>query len=235
MIRRGKVVPEKINLERVQASKEFPEARRGKQETRDHLLQAAMVLFAQKGYRGTSVRAVASAAGVTTGAFYSNFSSKRDIYLAIIDEIMKTMQTIVDRTVEETIEVMKRTERAKFSHEILYSPIRRLLDLARNHEALMHIVRREGLGHDPDFQHDIDLVWERLVSAARSALDRYVRAGFAKSYDTDLVARAVVSMAIAMSVHDIETKGERRDDIVSLIAAMLHGGVSQWVAWKEGP
>ncbi len=73
----------------------------------------------------------------------------------------------------------------------------------------------------------------RAVSACREALDRYVEAGFAKSFDTDLTARALVSMMISMSLHDVLTNGDRREDIVSLIAAMLHGGVSQWVAWKE--
>jgi AcrR family transcriptional regulator len=209
------------------------EQRRGKEETRAQLLKAAMGLFAQKGYRGTSVRDVAAAAGVTTGAFYSNFHSKREIYLAIIEEIMAAIKQIVDETVVETLEVMRKTERTRFSREILVRPIGRLLDLAREHEALVHIMRREGLGHDPEFQRDIDRVWERLVSAARSALDRYVQAGFAKGYDTDLVARALVSMAIAMSLYDVETHGERRQDIVGLLAAMLHGGVSQWVAWKE--
>jgi AcrR family transcriptional regulator len=210
------------------------EQRRGKQETREQLLRASMELFAQKGYRGTSVRTIAAAAGVTTGAFYSNFNSKREIYLAIIDEIMKTVQSIVDETVVATITAMQKTQRWKFSYELLYPPIRRLLELAQKHEALMQIMRREGLGHDPEFQRDIDVVWERLVAQAKRALDRYVQAGFAKSYDTDLVARAMVSAAIAMSLYDVETKGQRREDIVSLIAAMLHGGTSQWVAWKDG-
>lgn len=69
--------------------------------------------------------------------------------------------------------------------------------------------------------------------AARRALDMYVEAGFAKPYDTELVARALVPMSIAMSLYDQQTGGKRRTEIVSLLASMLQGGASQWVAWAE--
>lgn len=217
-----------------EAAKES-EPRRGKKETRDALLKAAMELFAEKGYRGTSVRTVAAKAGVTTGAFYSNFRSKRDIYIAIIEEITNTVNEMVDETTIEIINVMKSNSGLKMNKDLLYPPINRLLEEAYRHEAVMQIMRREGLGRDPEFQRDIDRVWDRLVRSARRALDMYIEAGFAHKYDTDLVARAMVSVAIAMSLHDVQTKGRRREDLVSLLAAMLHGGVTQWVHWqKEG-
>jgi AcrR family transcriptional regulator len=225
-------MPRKIKAGR-NNRKPAPEWRRGKEETRETLVLAAFELFAQKGYRGTSVRDLASAAGVTTGAFYSNFRSKRDIYIAIIDKITGTVQVIVDETAREIIEVMKKRGNAHMDYELLRRPIHRLLEEAERHQSLMHILRREGLGHDPDFQMDIDRVWERFVAAAKAALDMYVNAGFAKPYDTELVARALVPMSIAMSLYDQQTNAARRSDIVSLLASMLQGGASQWVAWSE--
>ena len=213
--------------------KTAPEWRRGKEETKEQLIVAAMDLFAQKGYRGTSVRDLAAAAGVTTGAFYSNFRSKRDIYIAIIDKITSTIQVMVDETAREVIELMKKRGDAHMEYELLRRPIHRLLDEANRHNSLMQILRREGLGLDPDFQRDIDRVWERFVLAAKNALDIYVEAGFAKSYDTDLVARALVPMGIAMSLYDAQTNGQRRGEIVSLLAAMLQGGATQWMAWRD--
>ena len=209
------------------------EWRRGKEETKEHLITAALELFARKGYRGTSVRDLAADAGVTTGAFYSNFRSKRDIYIAIIDKITSTIQVMVDETAREVIELMKKRGDAHMEYELLRRPINRLLDEAARHESLMLILRREGLGQDPEFQRDIDRVWERFVAAAKNALDMYVEAEFAKPYDTELVARALVPMSIAMSLYDVQTKGERREDIVSLLASMLHGGATQWMMWRE--
>jgi len=221
----------KTNNKQLKPSLEW---RRGKEETREILITAALELFARKGYRGTSVRDLAAGAGVTTGAFYSNFRSKREIYIAIIDKITSTVQVMVDETAREIIEVLKKRGNPHMDYELLRRPISRLLDEAARHDALMQILRREGLGRDPEFQRDIDRVWERFVLAAKNALDVYVQAGFAKKpYDTELMARALVPMSIAMGLYDAQTRGERRADIVSLLASMLQGGASQWLVWRE--
>lgn len=60
-----------------------PERRRAM--TREHLLEAAAVVFARDGYHGASLDDVAAAAGFTKGAVYSNFKSKEDLFLALID------------------------------------------------------------------------------------------------------------------------------------------------------
>jgi AcrR family transcriptional regulator len=56
--------------------------------TRQDLLAAAAREFARNGYHATSVDMVAEAAGYTKGAVYSNFASKEDLFLALIDEYM---------------------------------------------------------------------------------------------------------------------------------------------------
>jgi AcrR family transcriptional regulator len=47
-------------------------------------MEAATELFAERGYSGTSVDAIADRAGMTTGALYSNFSGKREVFLSAL-------------------------------------------------------------------------------------------------------------------------------------------------------
>jgi len=58
-----------------------PERRR--QQTREHLLAAAAQVFAERGFHGASLDEVATVAGFTKGAVYSNFKSKEDLFLAL--------------------------------------------------------------------------------------------------------------------------------------------------------
>lgn len=58
-----------------------PERRR--LQTRDHLLAAAAQVFAQRGYHGATLDEVATVAGFTKGAVYSNFKNKEDLFLAL--------------------------------------------------------------------------------------------------------------------------------------------------------
>jgi AcrR family transcriptional regulator len=55
-----------------------------REETRQHLLDAAQRLIAKKGLSTASVEDIAEAAGYTRGAFYSNFGSKDDLFLELL-------------------------------------------------------------------------------------------------------------------------------------------------------
>ena len=57
-----------------------------KAQTRDLLLEAAAKVFARRGFHGASVEEIADEAGFSTGALYSNFSGKEDLFLALLDE-----------------------------------------------------------------------------------------------------------------------------------------------------
>jgi AcrR family transcriptional regulator len=56
-----------------------------KANTRERLLDAARAVFASSGFHGASVEEIASAAGFSTGALYSNFQGKEDLFLALME------------------------------------------------------------------------------------------------------------------------------------------------------
>lgn len=60
-----------------------PSARR--LETRTRLLDGATLVFAEEGLRGASVESICQRAGFSRGAFYSNFSSKEELFIALLD------------------------------------------------------------------------------------------------------------------------------------------------------
>jgi AcrR family transcriptional regulator len=66
-----------------------PAVRRSREEqqaaTRESVLAAATAIFLANGFHGTTIAEVASAAGFTSGAIYSNFASKEDLVLAVLD------------------------------------------------------------------------------------------------------------------------------------------------------
>lgn len=57
-----------------------------RENSREQLLNAAAKVFAERGYRGASVEAIASEAGVTKGALYWNFDSKADLFFSLLEE-----------------------------------------------------------------------------------------------------------------------------------------------------
>ncbi|WP_411288548.1 TetR/AcrR family transcriptional regulator [Phenylobacterium sp.] len=55
-----------------------------KQQTRSKVLAAARRLFSQQGYEGATIRDIAAAAGMSTGAVFANFSDKSDLFREIM-------------------------------------------------------------------------------------------------------------------------------------------------------
>ena len=54
---------------------------------REQLLAVALEVFARQGFHGTSMNDVADAAGVTKPVLYQHFRSKRELYLALLEEV----------------------------------------------------------------------------------------------------------------------------------------------------
>ena len=62
-------------------------------DTKEKLFEAAAEVFEQQGIGSASIEAIASAAGMTRGAFYSNFGSKDDLIIAMLeDHVERSLQ-----------------------------------------------------------------------------------------------------------------------------------------------
>src|SRR5207249_249226 len=55
-------------------------------ETRQQLFEAAAKVFQETGIGAASIDAIAEAAGLTRGAFYSNFANKDELIVAMLED-----------------------------------------------------------------------------------------------------------------------------------------------------
>lgn len=74
---------------------------RRRAETRDRLLTAAYEAFAEEGFGKATVERVCERAGFTRGAFYSNFGSLDELFLAMWEQRSAAMLADVRRMLDE--------------------------------------------------------------------------------------------------------------------------------------
>ncbi len=71
-----------------------------KQRTREKIVAAAKALFAERGYEGATIRDIAKAAGMSTGAVFASFTDKSDLFTEIADaehaELLSAMRAASD-------------------------------------------------------------------------------------------------------------------------------------------
>ncbi len=53
-------------------------------DAEQRIIDAAVSLFGERGYHGTSIRAISEAARVSVGAIYHHYPSKEDVFIAIV-------------------------------------------------------------------------------------------------------------------------------------------------------
>ncbi|MBR0716829.1 TetR/AcrR family transcriptional regulator [Bradyrhizobium liaoningense] len=88
-------------------------------DTRDKLFEAAARVFEAEGIGGASIEAIAAAAGFTRGAFYSNFKSKDELIIAMIEDhveqsIKRNLDLLAEHTdLDEFLAALKAMDRSK--------------------------------------------------------------------------------------------------------------------------
>jgi AcrR family transcriptional regulator len=105
-----------MNVNRGEKQLERRPARRTQAErsqaTRDALIEAARLLFAERGYAGVGTEEIVRAAGVTRGALYHHFDGKRELFAALYERIeVELAQRIatgaLERGAAEPLEAMR--------------------------------------------------------------------------------------------------------------------------------
>jgi len=65
-------------------------------ERREQLLEVALQVFATRGFHQTSMNDVADAAGVTKPVLYQHFTSKRALYLELLELVSQRLMHVID-------------------------------------------------------------------------------------------------------------------------------------------
>ena len=89
-------------------------------DTKERILEAALELFAQNGYLGTSMNDIAARLGFTKAALYKHYASKQEI----LDRIVERMNRLDDERAEAY--EMPEAETDGFAEAYMHTPIQRI-------------------------------------------------------------------------------------------------------------
>lgn len=83
---------------------------------RRQIMQEAAKLFGSRGFEATTIRDIASAAGILGGSIYYHFGSKEDIFLAVHSAGMETITNSVLEAIEGIDDPWQQLEAAAVAH-----------------------------------------------------------------------------------------------------------------------
>src|SRR3954462_12285076 len=80
------------------------------EETRERILDAALKLFRERGFDETTMRDIAAAAGVATGAAYYYFRSKEDLVMAFYVRTAEEARELMPAEISKSRDLRKRIQ-----------------------------------------------------------------------------------------------------------------------------
>ncbi|MBA2662045.1 MAG: TetR/AcrR family transcriptional regulator [Bradymonadaceae bacterium] len=118
------------------------------------IMQAALELFARKGYAATSVREIVQEANITNPMLYYYFESKEGVFLKLIDFLFSSMQTRIETCIDGAKDLPAKVRAIAWAHidgarrapltlQFIYSVIfgpeqsRPTFNIICSHEAMM--------------------------------------------------------------------------------------------------
>lgn len=98
-------------------------------ERRRKLVEAAIRVFTEGSYRGTTTAEIARAAGVSEPILYRHFASKRDLYLAALEHVWEKARSSWERALTEAPDACAAVEEIGKGHVSVRSAKLQLAEL----------------------------------------------------------------------------------------------------------
>jgi AcrR family transcriptional regulator len=174
--------------------------------TRAALLDAAAHEFVARGFQGASVEAIAERAGFTRGAFYSNFSSKDELFAELLQDrvydVYRAMATAAatgerqpsPRESGQLLAALQADPRGRWMFRLWL-------------EVLAHA------GRDEDMRRRAASFWDQTRAITADAVARaYREAGTSPPAAPERLASALIAMDIGLALqHFVDPEGAPLD------------------------
>ena len=142
------------------------------------ILDAALGVFASRGYREAAVDDIASAAETSKGGIYFHFPGKQAIFMALLDRSSNLLLSRIVTAVDSQTEPVAKADAALLA----------VLELFGGHRSLARLFLVEAMGAGPEFHSRIVALYDRFADLIRRNLDEAVVNGTIAPLDTRIAS-----------------------------------------------
>ena len=177
-------------------------------QRREQILQTAVNLFSQRGFKGTTTKEIAKAAGVSEAIIFRHFATKDELYGAILHS--KSCRDGLHRFPWESNDVLKEAIRQKDDFGVFYQLA---LQAMNNHQKDVGFMRL--LFYSALEEHELaDRFFNEFISQVYGFVGEYIRErqadGAMRDVSPPVVVRAFLGMLIHHSLNNILWDKQRR-------------------------
>ncbi|MDF2721160.1 MAG: TetR/AcrR family transcriptional regulator [Paenibacillus sp.] len=153
------------------------------------IFEAAIEVFAEKGYAGSSTSEIATRAGVAEGTIFRHYKTKKELLLSIVTPTL--MKLIAPYMLREFRDVLN-TDYAGYD-QFLRAMIENRIAFLQQHKSLLKIVVQEIPFH-PDLQEKLKtIVFSQIKEKLEHVIDTFKARGALADLPTGTIMRLTIS------------------------------------------
>ncbi len=183
------------------------------------IAQTAKEVFAEHGYQGTTLDAVAKRLGMSKGTIYIYYRNKDDLFLQVVEELIAG---ILESTAQDA-------KASKPPLEKLASMVRRKMEYFEHERDFFRIYLHEKQGLDvaPKDLHKQALreMYRQSVDTLAGVIQEGIEAGVIRPMDSRRLACCLQEMSHSILLQRIQGKAKvsLEEDVDQLLELFLHG------------
>ena len=173
-------------------------------ERRQQILQTAMKIFAERGFRGTTTKEIAQTAGVSEAMVFKHFANKDELYSAILDH------KACSQEFQKSFTDLDRKIAAKDDFGVFYTMALNALTHHSGDDSFLRLMIHSALeGHEL-----ARIFFESFITEIYDHLGEYIKTrqseGAFREVEPRIVVRAFIGMFIHHSLSNILWDREQR-------------------------
>lgn len=175
---------------------------------REQILATAINLFSRNGFRGTTTKEIARAAGVSEAMVFRHFETKEALYGAILED--KGCREDVARFPWEGDEVLQKAIEAGDDYGVFYNLAIRALEKHQSNVGFMRLIFYSALEEHELAAQFFSAFVERVYVFIGEYIARRQREGAFREIEPRIAVRAFLGMLMNHSLNNILWDKERR-------------------------
>jgi AcrR family transcriptional regulator len=183
-------------------------------ERREMILEAALEVFSRGGFQDAEVDDIAQVAGIGKGTIYRYYSSKTDLYRAVLERVFVGLFEQVQAIGSESSSLEETILRGLSAHVAFFTEnprCWRVLMVGRKEDPLPDVC-------------DTILAHKALHESVRAMIDGGIADGYFREVDPQFASYALMALGVTIvEKHFHQNKDTRQEDIKSAADIFLRG------------
>ncbi|MGO9016789.1 MAG: TetR family transcriptional regulator [Syntrophobacteraceae bacterium] len=187
--------------------REIARTTKAKDRKKQEILKAAIRVFSEKGYRKIKVRDITSSLGISTGTFYIYFKDKQELFVDVVDYVIRTILGDATEAIRQEDDIVKRMV---IRGRVFY-------DNYSKYNEILNQLRAEMVGEE-QWPHDkVKKAYHALTKPVIRDIQKGIEEGIYRNVDPDLTAytlTGIIEMMCFRTIIDSQYNYEQIEEFV---------------------